>query len=37
MTFLTVFLLITSGISILAMLALLIVAVIVGNEWNKWI
>lgn len=37
MTFLTVFLLTISGISILAMLALLIVAVIVGNEWSKWI
>ena len=37
MTFLTIFLLIISGISILAMLALFVVAIIVGNEWGKWI
>lgn len=37
MTFLTIFLLTISGISILAMLVLLFVAIIVGNEEGKWI
>jgi hypothetical protein len=36
MSILLITLLILSGISILAMLVLLIAAIIVGNEWGKW-